>query len=530
MNPDGAAIVFKSELGEAKGTVPGTGVPVAVSHPYGGGRFTHVAFSFENIVEADRARAFATLLAAAGVKMPAGTVSQPAVATGGVEDAPRTFAVTGAGRNSFNFDASQAGPIRIQVQATGSPVAVTVFHPDGRTSIQSGQGSFVIADRAEAADLARGRVWAVSVRLSSLTPTRAMRASGSLIVTHPPVDEAAVKAQVAAAKPKTTVLGKAPPVRIVSTMPEAFRTANVARPVGLPPPPPAPVPAPLLVGVKRPPLKTIQPTVPAPVARFEVWDTTVSKAVPAAVVGVRQALYVAGTDLLPPGISVEEYGSHPQQYAAELHFEYGDGQTAISPLVPAGVYRAVFLGRVPAIPGVVDVPVAVFVKTADGRLSNRSALVYHPWLTTQVVKCPIVDYNVVNNVTTAPFNFLDWLWGYKTGVDPDFRLYDSALDPSYPDAHISPTLVSRDTYLFGFHGDDVFYQTLQLKNGWKTVSAKATLWESKSSGAEVVEFTPGGASLRCKVRWYLDPTFLDPNELNYHVEITIEGPADFPPL
>lgn len=214
-----------------------------------------------------------------------------------------------------------------------------------------------------------------------------------------------------------------------------------------------------------------------------------------------------------------------------MHFEYGNGQSATSSLeLRSGWGQTHYFGRVPVIPGVVNVPISVFLKTADGRTSNRSALVYRPWLVTKVVQLPIVDYNVVNNVQTAPFNFLDWIWGYKTGLDPDWRLYDSELDASYSDAHVSAGLIIRDTYLFGFYGNDVFYKTLQLKNGWTTVSAKVDVWEAKAAGAEVVDFTPGSTSLTCKVRWYLDPTFLDPNVLKYGVEITIQGPADFPPL
>lgn len=43
----------------------GDAMPVAVAHPFGGGRFISVGFSFENIAEAERARAFDRLLTAA---------------------------------------------------------------------------------------------------------------------------------------------------------------------------------------------------------------------------------------------------------------------------------------------------------------------------------------------------------------------------------------------------------------------------------------------------------------------------------
>ncbi|WP_414660159.1 M12 family metallopeptidase [Horticoccus sp. 23ND18S-11] len=63
INPDGAAVVFTSTLDPRK-TREGP-VPIASAHPFGGGRFVYVGFSFENIVEAERAKAFNLLLDAA---------------------------------------------------------------------------------------------------------------------------------------------------------------------------------------------------------------------------------------------------------------------------------------------------------------------------------------------------------------------------------------------------------------------------------------------------------------------------------
>lgn len=80
LNPDGAAVVFSSLISLPGEEMPDTPVAVAVTHPYGAGRFTHVAFSFENIGDDHRPRAFAALLAAAGTSPSPAT--QPPVATG----------------------------------------------------------------------------------------------------------------------------------------------------------------------------------------------------------------------------------------------------------------------------------------------------------------------------------------------------------------------------------------------------------------------------------------------------------------
>lgn len=64
VNPDGAAVVFTAELDPVKTAAGGS--PVAVAHPYGGGRFVYVGFSFENIVESEIDSAFSHVLKAAG--------------------------------------------------------------------------------------------------------------------------------------------------------------------------------------------------------------------------------------------------------------------------------------------------------------------------------------------------------------------------------------------------------------------------------------------------------------------------------
>jgi hypothetical protein len=66
VNPDGAAIVFTSPLETAYAKAEGGGgLPVAVANAYGSGRIVYVGFTFENIPEQEREKAFETLLGAA---------------------------------------------------------------------------------------------------------------------------------------------------------------------------------------------------------------------------------------------------------------------------------------------------------------------------------------------------------------------------------------------------------------------------------------------------------------------------------
>lgn len=78
VNPDGAAVLFTSSLNPAR--TAKEPVPVAVAHPFAGGRFVYVGFTLENIAEGERTKAFDLLLAAAvGSKNTAPAVAGPPV-------------------------------------------------------------------------------------------------------------------------------------------------------------------------------------------------------------------------------------------------------------------------------------------------------------------------------------------------------------------------------------------------------------------------------------------------------------------
>lgn len=250
VNPDGASVLFSTVPADAK---PGTNPsPVATVFPYGKGRMIYIGFTLENVAAEQASAIFQEILnatglisASSGLRATLPIKTSPAIVTSDgslrpptaaqalsaseVTDAAQSFSVRGKDRQSFNFYTSQAGPIRLRVQATGAPVVVKVFHPDGRVNTETGQGNFVVQDTADANDVARGHIWAVSVQLSSPSPSRTEGASGTVVVSHPPADQAAVAAQLRAAKPKTAVLGKALPVRSISSLPENLRIADATR-------------------------------------------------------------------------------------------------------------------------------------------------------------------------------------------------------------------------------------------------------------------------------------------------------------
>ncbi len=77
VNPDGAAVAFGAKL-DPQRTAEGA-VPVASAHPFGGGRFVYVGFTFENILATERAKAFRLLLDAAGAPASGAAPAPPPV-------------------------------------------------------------------------------------------------------------------------------------------------------------------------------------------------------------------------------------------------------------------------------------------------------------------------------------------------------------------------------------------------------------------------------------------------------------------
>lgn len=123
VNPDGAAVVFTSKLDPKK--TAESAVPVATAHPHGGGRFVYVGFTFENIPEADRAKAFKILLDAAGAPL-AGAAPAPTAGTGlGVTKTILTTAPGATPQRIIELP-PEAPPPSPVTEPTGQPAPATV--------------------------------------------------------------------------------------------------------------------------------------------------------------------------------------------------------------------------------------------------------------------------------------------------------------------------------------------------------------------------------------------------------------------
>lgn len=540
LNPDGAAIVFSSPLRSTTGREVSGSFPVAVANAYGRGRIVYVGFSLENIPEADRTRAFEVILGAAGVRAePAtGRTNLAPAADNAVTDAPQRFSVIGSTSTMFTFSTSQPGPVRLAVQYQGVPITVTVHHPDGRRVEHAGVGAlspqdqvrFTLADQVLAADVARGHVWGVSVRATQATAQTGVVASGAITVTHPPVDAAAAKSQrdrdtarAAALAPKTVTVIEAPSPTLLREI--AKRAA---------PPAPARIQPTALVTAKQP-VKAMLPPPPAP-------PQTVGGTSAGMVPGIAATTQFAGTPpvawysmqkgakagdtlkvwgraLFPPGTPAKKVMDEPGSFSAELHIAWA-GFNYVVPMkaweVTTGgwyhgdeteepknpTYTRGFECTLPDI-GVLDTsPASVYVKTMDGRVSPTDTITFEPIRTTATLGMPIVNG----------------------------RLVDSKLADCYSNADLTRNTIARNTVLFGYEGDDEFYLTTQLKNGWKVTSVELKMGEH-FGGASLTDSRIGTQFLYAKVHWhiiYVFPGFTETDFVDYELVYHLSGPAGQP--
>jgi len=107
---------------------------------------------------------------------------------------PQQFAVQGPESDSFGFAVTQPGPIAVEVQSQGPPIVVTLQHLASSPMTQQGSGQVRLNYEVTPQDIQKSVLWIVKVRLAQTGPP----ASGTIMVQHPPADQAIVQAQTAA--------------------------------------------------------------------------------------------------------------------------------------------------------------------------------------------------------------------------------------------------------------------------------------------------------------------------------------------
>ncbi|BFU94109.1 MAG: exported protein of unknown function [Nitrospira sp.] len=112
---------------------------------------------------------------------------------------PQKFEVQGPEAASFGFAVTQPGPIALDIQAQGAPLLVTLLPPGGQPATQPATGALRMNYSATAQDVQRSPFWSIQIRLAQpMPPQQGGRASGTINVQHPPVNQAQVQSAIAA--------------------------------------------------------------------------------------------------------------------------------------------------------------------------------------------------------------------------------------------------------------------------------------------------------------------------------------------
>ncbi len=107
---------------------------------------------------------------------------------------PQKFQVQGPESRSFAFGVTQPGPIEVQVDSQGPAVIVTLQHLASSPITQQGIGQVRLSHPVTAEEIQKSALWVVKIRLVQPGPPTI----GTVMVQHPPADEAIIQAQAAA--------------------------------------------------------------------------------------------------------------------------------------------------------------------------------------------------------------------------------------------------------------------------------------------------------------------------------------------
>ena len=113
---------------------------------------------------------------------------------------PQKFNVQGPETQVFGFGVTQPGPIVVDVQGQGAPVIVTLQSPGSQPTTQQATGNLRMNYSVTPQDVQKSPFWTVQIRLAQpMPPQQGGRATGSVNVQHPPVNQTALQQAVQAA-------------------------------------------------------------------------------------------------------------------------------------------------------------------------------------------------------------------------------------------------------------------------------------------------------------------------------------------
>jgi hypothetical protein len=438
-------------------------------------------------------------------------------------------------REAHAFYVTQAGPVKVQLRISGAPVVLSLRRPDGRVVERTGSGEIIIDDTATAADLARGVVWGIGLRAAQEPPPATLvpglkpvparpLATGTLLVQHPAANPVALQvglaklradlqprlnAQMAQAKAAKATKAAPPAATNLSQTAQAAHDKQVAQQHAallerikgrLPAEAVNAVAQRLALRVQGRSMKDAEAQAPmAPAKKTKSDKPTSSTPTPAPV--------IQGTsvDEASPGAPVLITGANFGDEAGEVHF-----LVAATRDLKAGVAfwsAGQVLASMPMTDGIPAYGGYVYLQRPDGQKSALRPFRFVPLYDVAVIGFPL-------SAQGYPFDSI-----ISEGYDKQYGTVDHYGDVFWG-------------VFFGGKGDEEFYRTQRLANGWMVLDARLLdTWGNPGARASVgvgeatiAEFRPGTNSPFVKVHWWRDPGAY----LHYKIQITVQRPKNLP--
>lgn len=452
---------------------------------------------------------------------------------------PQAFELLLGEQTSFGFAASKPGPIVVTVTWQGAPLVVTLVKPGGGTLERQGSGSVVIQYTASAEDFPKGVLWSVNLR----SPQPAAGATGSLVhekpvkqqpqvlakgtvtLHHPPGDPKLAQAEMTARKERLKASQPKPQAAPAAAQPallaqkqaalqkqQATRQTQLLEQVRSKIPAEAhqkmaqriattaaqPLPGAKVMGTALPAVLQMTPATIPPQPSTPATKAT-KDAPPAGTSDpVLAALSISAGQ---PGDPVLITGNGFSGTVGEVHFIVANGRDVTAPI--SGWNDSQIFTAVPDVSGILGFSGQVYVR----RGSTNSRFV--------------------------PFQFNPALEYRSLAITTD-RIVTGADSSSYNVS--SGIAIEHDGAgnFFGARGEDQYFLTTRLRNGWVVDSAHITNafytddrpspWTYGNASAYITEYRGGTDSPYLKVRWWRDGF----SSVIYRPTVLIRGPKGVP--
>lgn len=459
--------------------------------------------------------------------------------------APQAFELQVGEQTSFGFAASQPGPILVTVSWQGAPLQITLVKPGGGTLERQGSGSVSLQYAATAEDVRKGVFWTVNLRSPQAAAMPAGTASnqvhekpvkqqpqllarGTVTLHHPPGDPKLAQAELKARQNQgKAALDKPPPAlsapqpsllvqkqatlqkqqttrqtqlleQVRSRLPAEVHqkmAQKIATAASQPLPGAKVMGTALPVGLQMTPATVLlQPSTPASRA------TKDAKEAPPA--GVSDPI-IASLSITSgqPGDPVLITGSGFSGTTGEVHFIVANGRDLTAPI--SGWNDGQIFTAVPDVSGLQAFSGQVYVRRGGA------------------------------NSRFMPFQFNPALEYRSLAVTNDRIITGTESNVYYRSLGIG---IYHDGTgdLFGARGEDQYFLTTRLRNGWVVDSAfisnyvtavdRSGPWSWHNASAYISEYRGGTDSPYLKVRWWREGF----SEVIYTPNVIIRGPKGVP--